>query len=56
MNRTFTILLSMAAAALASCQAGNDRPRVLGGDAKLSAVDSAAYLDGISSLPTVSEA
>ncbi len=56
MNRTFTILLSMAVAALASCQAGNDRPHVMGGDAKLSAVDSAAYLDGISSLPTVSEA
>ncbi|MCD4699488.1 MAG: hypothetical protein K8R91_02825 [Phycisphaerae bacterium] len=56
MNHTFTILLSIAAAALTSCQAGNNAPQVLGGDAKLSKVDSATYLDGISSLLTVSEA
>ncbi len=56
MNRTFTFLLSITVVAMASCQAVNDSPRVLGGDVGLSAVDSAAYLDGISSLPTVSEA
>ncbi|MDY7011399.1 MAG: hypothetical protein SVV80_11715 [Planctomycetota bacterium] len=56
MNRTYIILLSIAAAALASCQADNNAPQVLGGDARLSAVDSATYLDGISSLSTVSEA
>ncbi len=41
---------------MASCQATNNRPQVQGGDAKLAAVDSATYLDGISSMPTVSEA
>ena len=56
MNRTFTFLLSITVVAMASCRPANDSPRVLGGDVKLSAADSAAYLDGISSMPTVSEA
>ncbi len=46
----------MAAVVMASCQAGDNQPQVQGGDVKLTAVDSAAYLDGVSSLPTVSEA
>lgn len=56
MNRAFTILLSIAAVTLAACQPGNNSPQVRGGDVNLSKVDSAAYLDSISSLSTVSEA
>ena len=56
MNRIFTFFLSVTILVTASCQTADNRPQVQGGDVKLAAVDSAAYLDGISSMPTVSEA
>jgi hypothetical protein len=56
MNRTFTFFLSVAILVMASCQTTDNRPQVQGKDVKSAAVDSATYLDGISSMPTVSEA
>lgn len=53
MNRILVVFLSVMAVTLASC---GGKGQVLGGDVKLSAADSAAYLDGISSNPTVTEA
>ena len=56
MNRTFALFLSVTILVLASCGTGGEAPKVLGGDIKLSGTDSAAYLDDISSMPTVTEA
>ena len=56
MNRTFTLFLSVTILVMASCQTTDNQPQVQGGDVKLANVDSAIYLDAISSMPTVSEA
>ena len=56
MNRAFTFFLSVTVLVMVSCQATDNRPQIQGGDVKSADVDSAAYLDGISSMPTVSEA
>lgn len=56
MNRTLALLLSVTVLILASCRGATEAPKVLGGDVRLSGTDSAAYLDGISSAPTVTEA
>ena len=56
MNRTFIFFLSVTVLVMTSCQATDNRPQVQGGDVKSAPVDSATYLDSISSMPTVSEA
>ncbi len=56
MKRILPFFLPVMTIVLTSCQVATETPKVTGGDVRLSGADSAAYLDGISSNPTVTEA